>query len=155
MTQSWNKIEERMNLREESKIDIMIAKAFWKAGWRVYPESGHRFQIPRHYDDSHHIDGISKDEANVLWIEFLKALNDDKSSSHNLEKNEPQTQDVTKVVHDSFGLNDICDNCGQMRKSHYGDLECQPDGKTKFQLPEQDAPSDEQEIKKEIDKNYD
>ena len=77
MKQDWNKIEEQMNLRKESKIDLMIAKSFWKAGWEVYPEAGHRFQIKRDYEDCTHIDGISNNEAKELWIEFLRATNDE------------------------------------------------------------------------------
>jgi len=75
MKQNWEKIQSQMELREESKIDIMIAKTFWRAGWEVYPEAGHRFQLPRDYEDCNHIDGISNDEAKDLWIEFLKTSN--------------------------------------------------------------------------------
>lgn len=75
MKQDFKKIQEQMELREESKIDIMVAKCFWRAGWEVYPEAGHRFQLKRNYEDCDHTDSISNDEAKDLLIEFLRLSN--------------------------------------------------------------------------------
>lgn len=72
MKQDWKKIQKQIEDRGESKIDVMIAKCFFRAGWEVYPEARHRFQITRNYEDSHHIEGISKDEAKDLIIELLR-----------------------------------------------------------------------------------
>ena len=73
-TQNWKDIKKQIEFRKEAKIDTMIAKCFFKAGWNVYPEAGHRFQLKRDYEDCEHIDSISNDEAKMLWISFLKEL---------------------------------------------------------------------------------
>jgi len=75
MKQDFKKIQEQMELREESKIDIIVAQCFWRAGWKVYPEAGHRFQLKRNYEDCDHTDSISNDEAKDLFIEFLRVSN--------------------------------------------------------------------------------
>ena len=73
--QNWKDIEKQMELREETKIDIALAKCFFKAGWKVYPEAGHRFQLKRDYEDCEHTDSISNDEAKMLEICFLEQIN--------------------------------------------------------------------------------
>lgn len=73
--QNWKDIKKQIEFREESKIDSIIAKCFFKAGWNVYPEAGHRFQLKRDYEDCEHTDSISNDEAKMLWIGFLEELN--------------------------------------------------------------------------------
>lgn len=68
MQQIWKEILTELEARQETKIDIKLAKIFFEAGWEVHPESKYRFQKNRHYEDlEDHTDSITNNEAKQLY----------------------------------------------------------------------------------------
>ena len=51
--------------------DLKIAKAFFKAGFNVYPESGYMFQRIKNYDDDSYNESCVKiEEARIIFKEL-------------------------------------------------------------------------------------
>lgn len=62
--------------------DLKIAKAFFKAGFNVYPESGYMFQRIKNYDDgSYNESCVEIEEARIIFKELkcvIRGKNDGK-----------------------------------------------------------------------------
>jgi len=70
--QKWEIIWQQMTRRNETTVDIQIAQAFYNSGWKVYPESGYRFQKKRNNEDGYYITGITQKEARELVNQITK-----------------------------------------------------------------------------------
>ncbi len=81
--QLWVNIERQIKKfypEEYSDKDIRIAKAFFKCGWNVYPESGYMFQKTEKYGDgSENKANISIEEARQLFKELIGGRNSSQS----------------------------------------------------------------------------
>jgi len=72
--QLWMNVEKQIKKyypEEYSEDDIKIAKAFFKAGFNVYPESGYIFQRVKNYgDDSFNESCVDIEEARIIFKEL-------------------------------------------------------------------------------------